>query len=443
MTDVTNLGKLAAAISTKSPAIRKYAMAQAAATVAQEKELEMLRGSGPGVRPAPLPPLPINTVAPAITGALVQGLTLTVSSGAWSDSPSSYAYQWRRCDSSGASCSDITSATSNTYVLQAADVGATLRAVVTASNASGSGAPATSAATNVVAASTGVSKTGYDVTVTPNYETTADIGSHYPSLWMGYYENREVRIDRTVNDEFYAAMLWQPDVTWPTGPNAGETWSNYSGGSGFYGQDVRSYQGQWGRVWNFHNASNEVGGAGWDYSPGNSPLAMDFINGNLSWNLDDNTPNNYMALPWSQVVLGQRYTISIHVIMGRVNGADGTRQGVFECWVDGVKKIELLNINTIWRFTQPQVVIQRYYLMWAGFYTKEMYTGYNVKFKAAYPFLGTSIAAMKLNSTGGEGGYSHYSDVPYGSGDHSQGPASATLLSPSWTSSDLVLPSGW
>lgn len=289
----------------------------------------------------------------------------------------------------------------------------------------------------------GIAKTGYDAIVPNGYEPTADPGSHYESLWMGWYANREVVIDRLVNDEIYAAFMWQPDASWPVGPNAGETWLNYSGSGGFYGQDTRSYQGQWGRIWNFHNSAGETGGAGWNYAPGNSASAMDFINGNLSWNLDDNAVNNYMIVPWSEMVLGHRYTIAIHKVMGRVNGADGTRQGQLQVWVDGVQKLNLTNVNTIWRFTQPTVVIQRYYLMWAGFYTRNMKAGYQVKFKAAYPFVGNTIAAMKAHAAGGEGGCSHISDQPYAPGQSLAGPASASLLSPSWTSGDMILPSGW
>ena len=41
-----------------------------------------------------------------------QGQTLSASAGSWSNSPTSFGYQWRRCSSSGSSCADIPSATS-------------------------------------------------------------------------------------------------------------------------------------------------------------------------------------------------------------------------------------------------------------------------------------------------------------------------------------------
>lgn len=94
---------------------------------------------------------PQNTTLPAVSGTLVQGQALQVGTGAWSGTPTSYTYQWRRCDADGANCSDITGATSATYTLAATDAGTTIRAVVTATNAGGP-ASASSTATNVVAA---------------------------------------------------------------------------------------------------------------------------------------------------------------------------------------------------------------------------------------------------------------------------------------------------
>lgn len=88
--------------------------------------------------------LPVNSVAPAITGTETEGETLTCSSGTWSKSPS-YTYQWKR---SGVA---IAAATSNTYVLTATDVDETLTCVVKATK-SGVSAVKESAATGAIAA---------------------------------------------------------------------------------------------------------------------------------------------------------------------------------------------------------------------------------------------------------------------------------------------------
>jgi hypothetical protein len=92
---------------------------------------------------------PVNTAAPAITGTPTVGQTLTASTGTWTGSPApSFAYQWRR------NGTDIAGATASTYLLQAADEGATITVRVTATNSQGS-AGATSAGVGPVAAEAG------------------------------------------------------------------------------------------------------------------------------------------------------------------------------------------------------------------------------------------------------------------------------------------------
>ncbi len=95
-------------------------------------------------------PSPANTAPPVIAGTAAQGQELSLSNGAWANSPSSFAYQWLRCNGAGSSCSAISGASGNKYVPASADGGHTLRATVTASNAGGATA-ATSEQTAVVA----------------------------------------------------------------------------------------------------------------------------------------------------------------------------------------------------------------------------------------------------------------------------------------------------
>ncbi len=100
---------------------------------------------------APPPPAaPANTALPTVAGSPVVGQTLTAAPGTWTGTqPITLAYQWRRCNSAGASCADIAGAQSQTYILTAGDAGSTVRVRVTASNNGGS-AEASSLATNVV-----------------------------------------------------------------------------------------------------------------------------------------------------------------------------------------------------------------------------------------------------------------------------------------------------
>ncbi len=97
------------------------------------------------------PPAPVNTVLPAITGTAQQGQTLAASTGTWTNAPTSFTYAWNRCTTS---CAPI-GVTTSSYTLAAGDVGAKMDVTVVASNASGPGAPATSAQTAVVTATSG------------------------------------------------------------------------------------------------------------------------------------------------------------------------------------------------------------------------------------------------------------------------------------------------
>src|SRR5438445_637611 len=92
----------------------------------------------------------INSAPPTITGTATVGQTLTANEGTWSNSPTSFSYQWLRCNGGGNSCVAITGATSKTYTLTATDAGHAIRVRVTATNADGS-ATAESNATDAVA----------------------------------------------------------------------------------------------------------------------------------------------------------------------------------------------------------------------------------------------------------------------------------------------------
>jgi Ig domain of plant-specific actin-binding protein len=93
---------------------------------------------------------PTNTALPAISGTAQTGQTLTTSTGTWSPTATtSYAYTWLRCNSAGGACTIVSGATAATYAVQAADLGSTLRAEVTATTSAGS-TSATSAPTAVV-----------------------------------------------------------------------------------------------------------------------------------------------------------------------------------------------------------------------------------------------------------------------------------------------------
>ena len=95
--------------------------------------------------------------------------------------PITYAYQWQRCDSLGASCADIPTATSQTYVLTSDDALKKVRVQVTATNAAGS-VPAVSATTGLVQAIALVNTVAPSISGTPRDQQTltADKGT-----WTG------------------------------------------------------------------------------------------------------------------------------------------------------------------------------------------------------------------------------------------------------------------
>lgn len=99
------------------------------------------------------PDEPVNTAVPDIDGTARAGERLSASTGRWTGTaPIDYGYQWQRCDAKGAGCANIAGATASGYVAGAADVGATLRVVVSAGNWVASVSQASSPATAVVAA---------------------------------------------------------------------------------------------------------------------------------------------------------------------------------------------------------------------------------------------------------------------------------------------------
>lgn len=137
-----------------------------------------------GVVLASPPPPPANTAVPTITGTPQVSDTLSASRGSWSNSPSSYAYRWQDCNASGASCSNITGASSSTYTVGSSDVGHTIDVVVAATNAGGSAMVASVATSTVPSLPTvsavttsHVTSTSATFTVTINPNGTATIAS--------------------------------------------------------------------------------------------------------------------------------------------------------------------------------------------------------------------------------------------------------------------------
>ena len=122
------------------------------------------------VQPYFTPSVASNTDGTCRSGCAIQGQTLSVTQGRWSNNPTSYSYQWQDCTTTAgtdtgvavqpggasnvmtppttASCSNISGATSSSYTIQASDVGHALAVNVTATNAHGSSSTVTTGSCN-------------------------------------------------------------------------------------------------------------------------------------------------------------------------------------------------------------------------------------------------------------------------------------------------------
>jgi len=102
-----------------------------------------------------LPPAPVSTTAPTVSGTPEQGDTISVASnGSWNNNPSAFTYAWEDCNSAGTTCSAIAGATSSSYTLSAADIGSTITGIVTAQGAGGNTSARSNTTGVVVAAPT-------------------------------------------------------------------------------------------------------------------------------------------------------------------------------------------------------------------------------------------------------------------------------------------------
>src|SRR6185312_15955449 len=70
---------------------------------------------------------PQNQTPPTISGTPQEDKTLHGNKGTWTNSPTTYAWQWVRCDKNGGSCANIVGATAKDYKLTSVDVGNTIR----------------------------------------------------------------------------------------------------------------------------------------------------------------------------------------------------------------------------------------------------------------------------------------------------------------------------
>jgi hypothetical protein len=126
--------------------VRVTAVNADGATNARSEQTEVVGSSA-----APL----TNTARPTISGEARVGQELTATEGTWTGNPTSFGFQWQRCNIDAITCLDVTGATGRTYGVRIADLGFRLRVQVTARTDNRSGT-ATSNPTAVVQPTTPV-----------------------------------------------------------------------------------------------------------------------------------------------------------------------------------------------------------------------------------------------------------------------------------------------
>lgn len=106
------------------------------------------------------------TQAPTVSGDPAPGNILSASEGNWTPASAEAVYDWLNCNATGASCTPISGACGREYKVRTDDVGDTLSARLTVTDANGDAAVANSAPTAVVQPRPYIPNVGFSDTCT-------------------------------------------------------------------------------------------------------------------------------------------------------------------------------------------------------------------------------------------------------------------------------------
>lgn len=126
----------------------------------------------------------VDMAAPSISGSYQEGQALNADAGIWTGSGAiGYAYQWKRCNEAGESCSPLSGVTESTYTPVAGDVGHTLKVEVTGSGTAGTDS-VFSPATPVIGAEP-FAPIEIEEPTLEGYGTVGDTLTAQHGLWVG------------------------------------------------------------------------------------------------------------------------------------------------------------------------------------------------------------------------------------------------------------------
>jgi hypothetical protein len=162
-----------------------------------------------------VPPAPVNTVAPVISGTMVVGQTLTTTNGTWTNSPTSFTYKWYK------GITAIVGATSSTYILVQADAGTTtaIKCEVTAINLGGSTAADSNTLTTVYDADAQAFITAAVITVLVQMTAINEltIGLKADSLWTSMSALYPFVGGTATSHSYNLKNIAQHQITWSGG----------------------------------------------------------------------------------------------------------------------------------------------------------------------------------------------------------------------------------
>ncbi len=143
---------------------------------------------------------PAVIASPTISaqGGFEPGMVASVSSGSWAgDAPIAFSYQWQLCNEGGSECEAVAGATDPSYQLEPGTTGRSLRVVVSASNAQGTGSAIVGGGAGFVIASpsgspasispptvSGPAVVGATLTAGPGVWANGPTGTTYAYQWL-------------------------------------------------------------------------------------------------------------------------------------------------------------------------------------------------------------------------------------------------------------------